>query len=237
MTENDEQVNDHKDLLQLTMVEARVLGSLMEKQLTTPDAYPLTLNSLVLACNQKTSREPTTNLTNAQVQQSLNDLRQRKLIDVEYGSRADRFDQKLAKQLFLDKHQQALINIMLLRGPQTIGDLYSRTQRMTEFTSPEDIEERLEVMSQKTVPIVVRIPRQSGQREDRYMHLLCGNVDVSVSSSVSARPSFQEKSFSSNTENETSSLQQLEERVSLLEEKIEMLLAGRAAHDNNHESE
>ena len=224
MTENNDPINDHKDLLQLTTIEARVLGSLMEKQLTTPDAYPLTLNSLVLACNQKTSREPATNLTNAQVQQTVNDLRERKLIDVEYGSRADRYYQKLTKQLFLDKHQQALINIMLLRGPQTVGDLYNRTQRMAEFASPEDIEERLEVMSQKTSPLIVRIPRQSGQREDRFMHVLCGSVDVAVSSYSDSVAIHQQKISARGEDDKTTSLRELEERVSLLEEKIEMLL-------------
>ncbi|MGI1679839.1 MAG: DUF480 domain-containing protein [Cellvibrionaceae bacterium] len=208
-------------------MEARVLGALMEKQLTTPDAYPLTLNSLVLACNQKTSREPITNLTNAQAQQTVNDLRERKLIDVEYGSRADRYDQKLSKQLFLDKQQQALINIMLLRGPQTIGDLYSRTQRMADFDSPEDIEERLQIMSEKTSPVVVRIPRQSGQREDRYMHLLSGDIDLSQLTLKTSEAKQTDSISRSNTSNDDlrQQVEKLEARVAVLEEKIEELFS------------
>ncbi|MGH1470672.1 MAG: YceH family protein [Cellvibrionaceae bacterium] len=226
------EIEDNKELLQLNDMEARIVGALMEKQLTTPDAYPLTLNSLVLACNQKTSREPITNLTNAQVQQTVNDLRERKIIDVEYGSRADRYDQKLSKHLFLDKQQQALINIMLLRGPQTIGDLYSRTQRMTEFNSPEDIEERLQTMCDKTSPIVIRIPRQSGQREDRYMHVLSGAIDLSQltlrAPELKTVESSQAKSITESESNDSdlrALVQKLEERVAVLEEKIEELLS------------
>ncbi len=218
---------NNDELLQLNEMEARVLGALMEKQLTTPDAYPLTLNSLVLACNQKTSREPITNLTNAQAQQTVNDLRERKLIDVEYGSRADRYDQKLSKQLFLDKQQQALINIMLLRGPQTIGDLYSRTQRMADFDSPEDIEERLQIMSEKTSPVVVRIPRQSGQREDRYMHLLSGDIDLSQLTLKTSEAKQTDSISRSNTSNDDlrQQVEKLEARVAVLEEKIEELFS------------
>jgi uncharacterized protein len=172
--------NDQDSILQLSNTEARVLGALMEKQLTTPEAYPLTLNSLVLACNQKTSREPVTNFGAGQTQQTVNDLRERKLIDVEYGSRADRYEQRLSRQLYLDRKGQALLTVMLLRGPQTSSELYNRTQRMVEFASPEEVEETLQVMCQKTRPIIRRIPRQTGQREDRYVHLLSGEPDLSA---------------------------------------------------------
>ena len=100
----------------LNEVEARILGALMEKQLATPDAYPLTLNSLVLACNQKTSREPITNLEAGEVQRCLSQMQDRKLIEVDYGSRANRYDQRLTRVLGLDKATQALLNVILLRG-------------------------------------------------------------------------------------------------------------------------
>src|SRR5690606_13505661 len=156
----------------LTDLEARILGALMEKQLTTPDAYPLTVNSLLLACNQKTSREPITNLTQGEVQHCLSQMQDRKWVDVDYGSRAHRYDQRLTRVLGIDKSAQALLNILLLRGPQTVAELFTRSQRMFEFASAESVEEKLQSLCEKSAPIIVRIPRQPGQREDRYMHLL-----------------------------------------------------------------
>lgn len=167
-------------ILTLSTSEARVLGALMEKQLTTPEAYPLTLNSLILACNQKTNREPVSNFSPGQTQQTINDLRDRKLVEVEYGSRADRYEQQLSKKLFLDRKGQALLTILLLRGPQTVSELFSRTQRMADFDSAEAVEEVLETMCQKTRPIIRRIPKQPGQREDRYVHLLSGEPDLTT---------------------------------------------------------
>lgn len=161
----------------LSNIEARILGALMEKQLATPDAYPLTLNSLVLACNQKTSREPVTNLESGEVQRCLSHMQDKKLIDIDYRSRAQRYDQRLTRVLGLDKAAQAVVNVMMLRGPQTLAELLTRTQRMFEFASLEVLEEKMEQLCAKTHPIVVRIPRQAGQREDRYMHLLCGQPD------------------------------------------------------------
>ncbi len=121
---------------------------------------------------------------------------------------------------------------MLLRGPQTIGDLYSRTQRMTEFNSPEDIEERLQTMCDKTSPIVIRIPRQSGQREDRYMHVLSGAIDLSQltlrAPELKTVESSQAKSITESESNDSdlrALVQKLEERVAVLEEKIEELLS------------
>lgn len=166
--------------VQLTPIEARVLGTLMEKRLTTPEQYPLTLNSLVLGCNQKSSREPISNYSSGEVGNCLNQLRSRKLVDVEFGSRAERYDEKLSRVLYLDKREQAALTIMLLRGPQTVGDLINRTQRMAEFSSAEDLEEMLVTLCNKTQPIVMRIAKRSGQREDRFMHLLCGEPDLSA---------------------------------------------------------
>ncbi len=199
----------------LTPVEARVLGALMEKQLTTPDAYPLTLNSLVLACNQKTSREPVTHLTDGEVQRSLTQLQDRKLVEVDYGSRANRFDQRLTRVLGLDKPVQALLNVMMLRGPQTASELLTRTQRMYRFQDAVEIDELLASLCQKTKPVVQKIPRQSGQREERYVHLLCGKPDLAALSASTRSPS-------SGTSD--GSLKALEERVEKLERQLARLL-------------
>lgn len=194
----------------LTEVEARILGALMEKQLATPDAYPLTLNSLVLACNQKTSREPITNLESGEVQRCLSQMQDKKLIEVDYGSRANRYDQRLTRVLSLDKSAQAILNVMLLRGPQTLVELLTRTQRMFDFSSLENLQEKLDQLCAKTHPIILRIPRQPGQREDRYMHLLCGKPDLTA---IAAMGSGAKKSASP----------ELEERVEKLEAQIEQL--------------
>ena len=162
----------------LNNIEARVLGTLMEKQLTTPDQYPLTLNSLLVGCNQKTSREPVSNYSKGEIENCINRLRDRRLVEVEFGSRASRYDQRLSRQLFLDKPAQAVITVMLLRGPQTVNELMSRTDRMARFESALHVQDLLTTMCQKTAPVVVHLPRQSGQREDRYMHLLCGEPDL-----------------------------------------------------------
>ena len=194
----------------LTDIEARILGALMEKQLATPDAYPLTLNSLVLACNQKTSREPITNLESGEVQRCLSQMQDKKLIEVDYGSRANRYDQRLTRVLSLDKSAQAILNVMLLRGPQTLVELLTRTQRMFDFSSPENLQEKLDQLCAKTHPIILRIPRQPGQREDRYMHLLCGKPDLTA---IAAMGSGAKKSASP----------ELEERVEKLEAQVEQL--------------
>jgi uncharacterized protein YceH (UPF0502 family) len=199
----------------LTAVEARVLGALMEKQLTTADSYPLTANSLVLACNQKTSREPVTNLTEGEVQRCLSQLQDRKLVEVEYGSRANRYDQRLTRVLGLDEQAQAVLNVMMLRGPQTVSDLFARTQRTASFTSATEIEELLHHLSQKTKPVVQKLPRQSGQREERYVHLLCGKPDLSA---------FAAAETNSSTTGSSSSVRDLEERVTQLERQVAQLL-------------
>lgn len=209
---DSDNTQEEKSSAMLTDIEARILGSLMEKQLTTPDAYPLTLNSLVIACNQKTSREPQTNFSNGDVQHCLNVLRDRKLVEVEYGSRADRFSQRLTRELGLDKKMQALLTVILLRGPQTVNELLARTQRMVDFDASQQVEELLQHQCQKTEPIIKRIPRQSGQREDRFAHLLCGEPDIP---SLTATMQQSNKAVSND----------LEVRIAKLEEQVAQLMA------------
>jgi uncharacterized protein YceH (UPF0502 family) len=204
---------DHESTTEpmLSAIEARILGALMEKQLTTPDAYPLTLNSLVLACNQKTSREPVSNYESGEVQRCVSALQDRKLVDVDYGARAARYDQRLTRVVSLDKAAQALLCIMLLRGPQTLSELLTRTQRMFEFKNTDEIEEKLKHLCAKTTPAFIHIPRQPGQREDRYMHLLCGKPDLTAIYAASLASS------------SNKSTPQADERVTQLEQQVETL--------------
>ena len=201
----------------LNAIDARVLGSLMEKQLTTPDQYPLTLNSLLLACNQKTSREPISNYESGAVQRCVSDLQERQFIAVDYGSRAARYDQRLTRVLSVDKQTQAILTVMLLRGPQTVAEIITRTQRMAEFASPQALEEKLQQLCAKTKPLVVHIPRQIGQREDRYTHLLCGTPDLAAIAAM------QNSSVSSSRSTSDEHSAQPEQKIQLLESRVELL--------------
>ena len=162
----------------LSLIDARVLGALMEKQLTTPDAYPLTLNSLTTACNQKTSREPVMSLSEGEVQQCLYDLQKRALVKFEYASRADKYDQRLTREYHFDNAEQAIFCIMLLRGPQTLNELLARTRRMHEFSGHEGLQDLVNKLLSRTKPLLCRIAAASGQREERYMHLFSGSIEA-----------------------------------------------------------
>ena len=207
----------------LNAIEARVLGSLMEKQLTTPDQYPLTLNSLLLACNQKTSREPLSNYDSGTVQRCVSELQDRQLIAVDYGARAARYDQRLTRVLSVDKQTQAILTVMLLRGPQTVAEILTRTQRMAEFANPQALEEKLQQLCAKTKPLVVHIPRQAGQREDRYTHLLCGAPDLPAIAAMQSASKSSSNSDEHNAQQEHK-IQQLENRIELLEKQVAALM-------------
>lgn len=156
--------------------EARILGALMEKQLATPDAYPLTVNSLINACNQKSSREPVTSLQQGEVVKSLRELEGRRLVRYEMGARSERYEQTLTQALSLSRKQHALLCVMLLRGPQTANELLTRTQRLYSFENSDDMQVSLTRMTQGEKPVVRMIGRAAGQRDDRYGHLLCGDT-------------------------------------------------------------
>lgn len=175
---SDEETNTDEPML--STIEARVLGTLMEKQLATPDGYPLTLNSVVTGCNQKTSREPVSNYSKGELERCLNLLRERDLIEVEYGSRANRYHQRLSRKLHLDKPSQAVLALMLLRGPQTLNELLNRGEKMHRFDSVNQVRDLLATLLEQRHPIIIHIPKQAGQREDRYTHLLCGEPDLSA---------------------------------------------------------
>lgn len=201
----------------LTTVEARVLGCLIEKQATTPEVYPLTLNALVLACNQKTSREPLMNLTAGQVGQGLRSLEGRGLTRLVMGSRADRWEHRADKALELVAAQVVLIGLLLLRGPQTVNELLTRSSRMYAFEDAEQLQHNLERLI--TRGLLCQLPRQAGQREDRYMHLLGDPADFQAI--IEARASHVERPPASAYDE--SRLDALEARVAELEERLARL--------------
>ncbi|MFC0711486.1 YceH family protein [Azorhizophilus paspali] len=157
-------------------IEIRILGCLIEKQATTPESYPLTLNALVLACNQKSSREPLMSLASGQVGQGLRQLEGRSLVELVMGSRADRWEHRLDKALQLTPPQLSLIGLLLLRGPQTVSELLTRSARLYAFDDGEELQHQLERLIGRE--LVCRLPRQPGQREERYMHQLGSAEDL-----------------------------------------------------------
>jgi uncharacterized protein len=172
---------------ELTPVEARVLGCLMEKQRTTPDVYPMTLNALVQACNQKSSRHPVMQLSPGEVGHTVNQLRDRELIHASFSGRTERYDHKMGSGFGLDRAAQAVIATLMLRGPQTPGELRINAGRMHELPDLAAVESVIEELTGREPPLVVRLPRQPGRREDRYAHLLCGPVEEDALPPTAAR--------------------------------------------------
>jgi len=152
--------------------EIRILGSLMEKQLTTPNNYPLTINSLMLACNQKTSREPLMNLKEGDVGHIARSLIEFGWLVMQNSGRAQRVEHKVQRKLNLTQQQQAVLAVLMLRRPQTLNELKLRTERMAEFKQPEEIRTILEGWLTAEKPLVIKLPPQAGQREERYYHTL-----------------------------------------------------------------
>ena len=166
------------DLL-LDAAEARVLGSLIEKEVTTPEYYPLSLNALVNACNQKSNRDPMVNYDDETVENTLDSLREKGLIITitGAGSRVPKYSHRISEKLNLGRRELAILCELMLRGPQTLGGLRNRTERLHRFDDPAEVESVIEKMPE----LVVKLSRRPGEKEVRYAHLLSGPPDVSAS--------------------------------------------------------
>ncbi|HCA7457957.1 TPA: YceH family protein [Enterobacter roggenkampii] len=176
---------------QLNGTEARVIGCLLEKQVTTPEQYPLSVNAVTMACNQKTNREPVMNLSEHEVQDVLDALVKRHYLRTVsgFGNRVTKYEQRFCNSEFgdlkLSSAEVAVITTLLLRGAQTPGELRTRASRMHEFSDMQEVEQTLEGLdAREDGPYVVRLAREPGKRESRYMHLFSGDVDNSVKSSA-----------------------------------------------------
>jgi uncharacterized protein YceH (UPF0502 family) len=172
----------------LDPVEIRVLGSLMEKQLSTPEYYPLTLNALVAACNQKSNREPVMELTEAEVQRALDRLQDEKLVWRVMGGRAVRFDHNLDSVWHLNRREKALLTLLFLRGAQTAGELRGRSDRLQTFESVTEVEDLLREMGAHSEPLVRQLARRAGQKEERWAHLAGGAVSEPAPAAEEAEP-------------------------------------------------
>ena len=162
----------------LTETEARVLGSLVEKDITTPDYYPLSLNALVNACNQKSNREPVMNLNDDAVRQALHSLNEKGLAGTASGagdSRVAKFEHRMQEAFNLPRPETALLCVLLLRGPQTPGELRGRAERLHRFEDLTDVQSTLQKLMTREEPLAKVLPRQPGTKEARYAHLLCGD--------------------------------------------------------------
>ena len=176
----------------LTPNEVRVLASLVEKQLTTPEYYPLTLNALTAACNQKSNRDPVMSLGETEIQTAIDSLRDQSLVYLYYGTgtRTVKYKHMLPSVYELDAAGVAVMAVLMLRGPQTIGEIRERSGRMHEFGDLNEVQETLDDLARRDEPLLVRLERQPGQKEARYAHLLSGEIDVSsIPSPSEKRPS------------------------------------------------
>ncbi len=162
----------------LTEVEVRVLGALIEKDITTPDYYPLSLNALVNACNQKNNRDPVMTLDEDSVSQALATLQEKRLAGPARGadSRVTKYEQRLQEVFNFDRREIAILCVLLLRGPQTPGELRGRAERMYHFEALDDVHSTLDRLSQRQPPLLAVLPRQPGTKESRYMQLFSGDA-------------------------------------------------------------
>ena len=219
--------------MDLSLNQTRVIGCLIEKEITTPDQYPLSLNALTNACNQKSNRDPVLALGESEVQEVLDELAKKRLIkeEVGFGSRVVKYKHRFCNTEFseLQLSHQALgiICTLLLRGPQTPGELRSRTNRLCTFSDVHEVEKLLQQLSEPdNGPYVTRLPREPGKRESRYAHLFSGEIDmteVSAHITLSQDVLSQERLSKGREEHSDSRIEVLEQRVSELEGQLAAL--------------
>ncbi|MEA9865800.1 YceH family protein [Xanthomonas campestris] len=206
----------------LDTAQARVLGCLIEKEATTPDAYPLTVNAAQVAANQKTAREPVLTLQTGVVHHALRQLETLGLVRQQFSSRAERYEHRLGSALDLTRQQVAVIGLLLLRGPQTLGELFARSERLARFNDSDDVRHHLERLIQRG--LAVQLPRASGQREDRYAHLLSDELDLDALQAAAARAAPSARSGADSSELEARVLS-LETTVAELQDALSALQA------------
>ncbi|HVJ07349.1 MAG TPA: YceH family protein [Acidisarcina sp.] len=196
----------------LTLVEARALGALIEKEITTPDYYPLSLNALMNACNQRSNREPVMDLDEEDLRQALHGLEEKRLAGVARGSdgRVSKYEHWLQEAFNFSRAEMAAICVLLLRGPQTVGEIRGRSERLFHFDELSDVQTALNRLIERDPPLVKALPRQAGTKEARYIHLFSGEVEAAET------PSSSGKSSSSTPDR----VQALEEQVASLQAEV-----------------
>jgi hypothetical protein len=209
----------------LSDIETRVLGSLIEKQVTTPEYYPLTLNALTLACNQKNNRNPVTSYSENQVGDALESLREKNLAYVFYGStsRVPKYKHVVPEVMHLSHPELALMCVLMLRGAQTLGELRGNGSRLHEFLSLEEVEETLnKLITRDPDPLVARLPRQPGQKDGRFAHLLSGEIDLqAIEQAPPPIPSSRRTSLEEKVEALTAEVEKLKEQFEQFRKQFE----------------
>jgi uncharacterized protein len=210
----------------LTDIETRVLGSLIEKQVTTPEYYPLTLNALTLACNQKNNRYPVTSYTENQVSEAVEKLREKNLAYVFYGStsRVPKYKHVMPEVMHLGHPEVALMCVLMLRGAQTLGELRGNASRLHEFSSLEEVEQTLNGLITRDEPLVARLPRQPGQKEGRFAHLLSGEINLEAfaeSERAAAAPPSRRANLEEKLEALTAEVEKLKEQFEQFRKQFE----------------
>ncbi len=210
--------------MNLTPVQSRIVGCLIEKEMATPDNYPLTMNALLAACNQTSNRYPVTKLDEATVSNALLNLRSDNVVRIVYSrsNRADKFRHVLDEMLALEPQHLALLCVLMLRGPQTAGELRSRTERLHPFASQEEVDDALRELAGRNEPLAARLERLPGQKESRWTHLIGGDLAEALAGDEDDAPDIRPT--------------QRADRVTALEETVADLRADldrlRAAHRN-----
>src|SRR3984957_793120 len=200
----------------LTALEARVLGALIEKDITTPDYYPLSLNALVNACNQKNNRDPVMTLDEDSARHALATLQEKRMAGPASGadSRVTKFEHRLQEVFNFDRREMAIVCALLLRGPQTPGELRSRSDRMYHFEALEDVISPLDRLAQRDPPLARILPRQPGTKESRYTHLFSGEPEADTTDASV------ERALSPSAAGAADRLTQLEEEVTRLRQEL-----------------
>lgn len=203
----------------LTPMQVRVLGCLMEKKESTPEQYPLTLNSVRTACNQKSSRWPVVNYTEGEVGHTIRELEALDLVREEWGARAAKYEHLVNRTMHLHSKGIALLCVMMLRGPQTLGELRTHSHRLFDFEDLEDVQFSLDHLIDNEPSFVTALPRQTGQKEGRYAHLLSGEPDIPAMSAAAGSTGASTGLTARVTELETE-LENMRSRLSAIEEKL-----------------
>lgn len=207
---------------ELTPVEVRVLGALMEKKRATPEQYPLTLNALVNACNQKSSRNPVVDYDEKAVVRALDTLREKKLalLVSSAGGRVPKYQECMTSAYYLTEAQAAVLTVLMLRGPQTVGELRSRCARLHEFDSLDEIQKTLDKLrDEEGDTLAILLPRQTGRKECRYAHLLCGEPETPEETADIPRAEAAREAVDA----EERRISALEEQVQSLSEQLDAL--------------
>jgi uncharacterized protein len=204
--------------MELTPIQARVLGALIEKEITTPEYYPLSLNALLAACNQKSSRDPVMSLVEGDVRSALRDLEDANLVSTTHDTRVPRYENRARTVFNLRRDETAILCLLLLRGPQTPGELRQRSDRLFSFDDIPAVLSAVNRLMERDEALVALLPRQAGSKEPRYAHLLGGPVEIDVTTSP----------VRESGESLAARVQRLEEEVSELRSRLERLLPNNA---------